>query len=90
MKEVHGIFMHDAGHGWLNLTRHDAAKSGKLDEVSEYSYQKGPFVYLEEDLDLGIVKEALEAKGYKLMIEDRYMGDEAVIRNYERFKGRTR
>lgn len=43
------LFIGDAGHGWLRVSREEA-ESTKL-PFSPYSYEKGRYVYLEEDQD---------------------------------------
>ena len=45
-------FFMDAGHAWLRVPRKDLFDYGIADEISSYSYQKGNWVYLEEDMDL--------------------------------------
>jgi hypothetical protein len=40
----------DAGHGWLEVPKHEAEALGV--KPSRYSYQKGDSFYLEEDCDL--------------------------------------
>jgi hypothetical protein len=45
-------FYQDDGHGWLEVPRKECAELGILDKISGYSYQKGDFLYLEEDCDL--------------------------------------
>jgi len=47
-------FYHDPGHGWLAVKRVELKRLGLLDKISEYSYQRGKTVYLEEDSDAGI------------------------------------
>jgi hypothetical protein len=42
----------DPGHGWLAVKRRELAELGIAKEITQYSYQKGNTVYLEEDLDM--------------------------------------
>jgi hypothetical protein len=52
----------DLAHGWLRITRKDAAKLGILRSISPYSYQSngGHVLYLEEDRDAQLVFDALK------------------------------
>ena len=42
------------GHGWYKVSRKDLFKMDILDKISSFSYQKGDWVYLEEDCDATI------------------------------------
>ncbi len=44
-------FYSDPGHGWGAVKRKVLEDLGILDLISQYSYQKGDTVYLEEDRD---------------------------------------
>lgn len=56
----------DPSHGWAKIKRETLRKLGILHKISSYSYQRGDFVYLEEDADLTLLVKTLEAKGEKL------------------------
>ncbi len=47
-------FIHDPGHGWLEVSLHELAELGIVNEISGYSYVSPDrqTVYLEEDADL--------------------------------------
>ena len=53
---VPNTFKHytDPGHGWYRVSREMLFKMDILDKISSYSYQKGDWVYLEEDCDATI------------------------------------
>ena len=42
----------DPSHAWAKVPMRLLARMGLLNQVSPYSYMRGGFVYLEEDLDL--------------------------------------
>ena len=42
----------DPGHGWLKVPRKELHELGIADRITPYSYQRGEWVYLEEDGDL--------------------------------------
>ena len=44
----------DPGHGWYKVSRKLLRKMNLLDKISSFSYQKGDWVYLEEDCDATI------------------------------------
>ena len=57
-------FYSDPGHGWLRVPREELRELGIESKISKYSYQKGSFVYLEEDCDAPEFINALsEARG---------------------------
>jgi len=67
-------FYSDPSHGWLKVT---ASEVRELDiKVSRYSYTRGDFMYLEEDLDLTVF---LNAKGIHTSMDARNWFDENVV-----------
>jgi len=72
-------FISDPGHGWLEVPWKELADLGILPKVSQYSYQRGDMVYLEEDCDAGLFADAkgLTADDYIEVYQER-----TPIRNY--------
>ncbi|CAB4121908.1 hypothetical protein UFOVP26_44 [uncultured Caudovirales phage] len=77
-------FYSDPGHGWLQVEKRLLVQLEIEDKISEYSYVKGDFAYLEEDCDAAVLLMALKSKGIE------YQFDEIVspvrdspIRNYQ-------
>ena len=83
-------FYSDLGHGWMKVKRAELIDLGIENQISEYSYQRGDFVYLEEDRDASIFADAWEKKHQaKLMNESiRYhIADRmSKIRSYRSYK----
>ena len=48
-------YYQDPGHGWVKVPRKLLTELGVADKVSSFSYQRGDFVYLEEDCDADLV-----------------------------------
>lgn len=83
-------YLEDAGHAWLEVPIADIVALGIEDRISQYSYQKGKYAYLEEDSDAPIFIQAYaETLGYPPTYSTEYVGDYADIRYYRRFKGET-
>jgi len=80
-------FYSDAGHGWLAVKRDELNALNLLNKISEYSYQKGQTVYLEEDCDAGLFIEAKKQQGQTTNIDNiiNTRSDYSPIRNYKRF-----
>ena len=77
-------FISDPGHGWLRVTRTELNGLGIADQISSCSYQKGQYVYLEEDCDAPVFEKAWEAKHKRKLhdeIDFRYV-DRTPIRGY--------
>lgn len=55
-------FYSDPSHGWLKVKRQELIELGIETQISAYSYQKGDYVYLEEDGDACKFADAREAK----------------------------
>ena len=70
----------DPSHGWLRVTRKELVTLGIDKDITPYSYARGAWVYLEEDLDMGTF---MRAKGW-LTEEGRAIEgfwDSGVIKN---------
>ncbi len=81
-------FHTDPGHGWLEVDRAELVELGILTHISQYSYQKGDKVYLEEDSDLGRFIHTLKDTGvifdFNNTVESHR--ENTPIRGYERFE----
>ena len=78
-------FYADPGHSWLAVKRDFLAKYVDLKKVSTYSYQRNDSVYLEEDCDLGILLNSLEANGISVEFDEKHTNKYSHIRNYDRY-----
>ena len=84
-------FYSDPGHGWLKVKRKELEELGIANKITEYSYQRGDFVYLEEDADASIFIEALEKKtgeefNYNLHVRKHITDKVSRIRSYPSYK----
>lgn len=78
----------DPGHGWYRVKRSLLSAYGATSAISEYSYQRGHYVYLEEDQDVVVFTRAVEASGDKVEIIGSTTTDEdSFIRNMDRYVG---
>jgi hypothetical protein len=59
----------DPGHGWLEVNYDELVELGIHKEVSGYSYRRGDAVYLEEDCDMALFMNTMEAKGIKVTLK---------------------
>lgn len=57
-------FYADSGHGWAKIKRSELVKLNIADLISQYSYERGEYAYLEEDCDLSTYINALRNNGY--------------------------
>ncbi|MBP9216732.1 MAG: hypothetical protein KBF23_06135 [Agitococcus sp.] len=80
-------FHQDAGHGWLCVKRKALEDADLLNQVSDYSYQRGESVYLEEDCDMGIWIKHLESNGIQYTLKYKHAKNDhpSPIRNYDGF-----
>lgn len=87
MKKVKKLMMfEDPGHAWCRVRRAEKLFQKVAHRISGCSYQRGQYVYLEEDCDLGEYYKAIVAKGYE--IEWKYNPAEKTskIRGYEAYR----
>lgn len=82
-------FYSDPGHGWLKVERKELVELGIENQISGYSYQKGDFVYLEEDGDASKFMDAWEKKHDAKLMNSQityHIADRASkIRSYQPF-----
>lgn len=50
MKTLYEVIS-DAGHAWIKVSREELQRLGIEDRITPYSYQRGQWCYLEEDVD---------------------------------------
>ena len=79
------VFYSDAGHGWLKVARKEVEKLGILNQISSCSYQRGDYLYLEEDCDAGLFIRTLEEKGIEFKFVEKITKTWSRIRDYEPF-----
>ncbi|MFH2109883.1 MAG: hypothetical protein ABIJ47_01340, partial [Candidatus Bathyarchaeota archaeon] len=73
----------DPGHGWLRVPVKKLEELGIADDISNASYVKGGYAYLEEDRDATIFTEAMESLGVKVNLRDHTSNRESSIRGYQ-------
>lgn len=77
----------DPGHSWAKVPAIEILDLGIAKKISQYSYHKAPFVYLEEDCDLEIYIEALKSKHGEIELEFKHNDTnyDSVIRSFPRY-----
>jgi len=81
----------DPRHGWMKVKRAELIDLGIEKEITGYSYQRGEFVYLEEDLDAFTFMKALEEKTGTKFDTDKHLRHHIAdrmskIRSYPSYK----
>ena len=78
------IKIEDSAHSWTRVSIAEAKRLGVINNISESSYMRGRYIFLEEDCDAPLFFEAKKRKKEKYIIDNKFvMGTN--IRNYERF-----
>lgn len=78
-------FYADPRHGWLKVPLKDLDKLSIRDKISECSYYRGEFAYLEEDCDMLMYIYAMRALGHKVNIVYHSSNRSSVVRNFDTF-----
>ena len=76
------IIYSDSGHGWAKVAR-KLVDQLQL-SISSYSYQRGAYVYLEEDCDLSKFCEAYKKP---ITFKELHTNKTSKIRGYESYRG---
>ncbi len=77
----------DPAHGWYRVRRELLVKYGIAEKVSNCSYQRGTYVYLEEDCDAPLLVRAITDAGvdYRVVNHPTTNGD-SHIRSMEYYQ----
>lgn len=77
----------DPAHGWYRVQRTALHQLGVANKVSNCSYQRGNYAYLEEDCDGPLVIRAAEAVGIAVrIVEHKPTQGDSHIRSMEYYK----
>ena len=76
----------DPGHAWAKVKRIVLHNLGIADKITAYSYQRGDYVYLEEDCDLTTLCMALNQRNTRVKFVEKHTDRDSRIRSYERYK----
>ena len=79
------IAFSDSGHGWIKVKRSELIKLGICDKITSFSYQRGTYVYLEEDCDATTYIEALNKNNITFEIKTKNTNKVSKIRSYESY-----
>lgn len=73
----------DPGHSWAKVRREVLKNLGVDKDISSCSYQRGDYVYLEEDLDLGVLCRALLKNNTRVIFREKVTNKPSRVRNYD-------
>lgn len=80
-------FISDPGHGWLKVKRSELNILGIDQQITSYSYQRGEWVYLEEDCDASLFERAKKERSQIVRYRERNAAYRASrIRNYDPYR----
>jgi len=71
-------FYIDPRHGWIKVKKEELKELGVENKITDYSYERGEFVYLEEDRDASIFIDALEGKSGENFEENKHLRQHIV------------
>lgn len=76
----------DPGHSWAKVRRDVLHNLGIANDITCYSYQRGEYVYLEEDCDLTTLCMALNQRNTRVKFVEKHTDRDSRIRSYERYQ----
>jgi hypothetical protein len=76
----------DAGHAWCRVRRSEKLFQKVADVISNCSYQRGDYVYLEEDDDLGHYYKACVEAGYEIEWNYNHTNKSSKILSYASYR----
>lgn len=87
MKKITISIYADPGHAWARVKRDLLNKLGIAKQITAFSHQRGDYVYLEEDMDLGTLISALKTQGVKINFKEFHTNKSSKIRSYNSYQG---
>lgn len=78
-------YYQDPGHGWVKVPAKLLAELKIAHLISQYSYCKGPWIYLEEDCDLSHFMQAMKSAGRPVELVEHHTNNDSAIRHYDRY-----
>ncbi len=75
----------DPQHGWCKVKRSLLVKLCIDNDISSFSYERGEYVYLEEDRDMNIFITAMNNESIKFSFNELNGNRSSRIRNYNRY-----
>ncbi len=78
-------FFSDPGHGWLEVDMVHIIGLGLANKISDYSYMREDFAYLEEDCDMLMFINEAENNGILVNCISHYTNTDSEIRSFARY-----
>jgi len=78
----------DPSHAWVKVKIAELDKLGISRYISEFSYARGNYAYLEEDQDASTLIDELERRGIEPKFKFHHTDKQSKIRNYMSFTRR--
>ena len=75
----------DPVHAWCKVPRSLLVKYNIEGDITSFSYQRGDYVYLEEDCDLSLLLSTLRAWGVSVEFREFHTNKQSKIRSYSHY-----
>jgi hypothetical protein len=80
-------FYADPGHAWLKVPLAELDELEIAGDITQFSYVRGSYVYLEEDCDVTTFVQAYERKhGRRPVMQGKHGNRSSRIRTYDRYR----
>jgi len=84
MKRVFNVYG-DPGHSWIKVKKEFIIKLGIYRLITPHSYDRGDYLYLEEDCDGFLFTNKLKEKGIEFKLKEFHTDKTSRIRGYNSF-----
>jgi hypothetical protein len=78
-------FYQDPGHSWVKIHKNWLGLLDIADKISNYSYMRKNYAYLEEDCDLSILFEAAKPLDIEIKLREYHTNKGSKIRSYDNY-----
>ena len=88
MKKRTFNYYQDPAHGWVKVPVKLLQKLNIANEISSFSYFRGDYAYLEEDLDVSLFDKSMVENGFETIYKQFHTNKSSKIRNYKSYCSR--
>lgn len=85
MRKITLNYYQDPGHGWVKIPIKTLVRLKIAHKISNYSYMRDKYAYLEEDCDLSLLLKALDSNGILWRLREYNSNKQSKIRSYESY-----
>lgn len=85
MRKITLNYYQDPGHGWVKIPIKTLVRLKIAHKISNYSYMRDKYAYLEDDCDLSTLYAAADKVGISISLKEYNTNKQSKIRSYDNY-----